>query len=466
MPDHSSTAPHNRITLACAAVCGAPKLVLNYSRYCGIRRYGTSNGLLRSIKTVKNVIADHASTAPYILITCAVRMSLYSFTWIRWNAVRWLHPTTYSRSLEHCVWICHERKLTYCFPAGLGGSAPFAIGGGVIADCWGSEESGQAISLYPRAASRSYHRSSCRCMDCGEIMLAMGKRKANRMKKRLGVADDDQSKIRTPFQSEERHWRRIFVKAMTSPFAMFLSGAHRTVTGAIHGIYIRPHLSHLDDPPNQLSGHLPFSHWNSRATPPISWSWSHSYEPTQCTSRRPHLYVSKLRTKALLNLNFGCGIAILGFGMVLNLQSIQEYIIDAFSMYSASAPQAIHLVHELFGSTPREQSVVHVQGFECSRNLRMLAGVQRLRQVTARHSFGKHRAASTNNHCCQGPSAITATRNGNTSKTQNGSNIDVFFQFGGRFRPRKHSMQAFCVTLLRAKRTGARSPVQSHPANG
>lgn len=41
--------------------------------------------------------------------------------------------------------------LAFRFLAGLGGSAPLAIGGGVLADCWPAEERGKAISIYSLA---------------------------------------------------------------------------------------------------------------------------------------------------------------------------------------------------------------------------------------------------------------------------------------------------------------------------
>jgi len=41
--------------------------------------------------------------------------------------------------------------IAFRFLSGLGGSAPLAIGGGLLSDCWRAEERGQAISLYSLA---------------------------------------------------------------------------------------------------------------------------------------------------------------------------------------------------------------------------------------------------------------------------------------------------------------------------
>ncbi len=41
--------------------------------------------------------------------------------------------------------------LTFRFLSGLGGSAPFAIGGGVLSDCWSPDQRGKAINIYSLA---------------------------------------------------------------------------------------------------------------------------------------------------------------------------------------------------------------------------------------------------------------------------------------------------------------------------
>ncbi|KAF2104946.1 MFS general substrate transporter [Rhizodiscina lignyota] len=41
--------------------------------------------------------------------------------------------------------------IAFRFLAGLGGSAPLAIGGGILSDCWKAEERGRAISIYSLA---------------------------------------------------------------------------------------------------------------------------------------------------------------------------------------------------------------------------------------------------------------------------------------------------------------------------
>lgn len=44
-----------------------------------------------------------------------------------------------------------SQLIAFRFLAGLGGSAPLAIGGGILGDCWKAEERGRAISIYSLA---------------------------------------------------------------------------------------------------------------------------------------------------------------------------------------------------------------------------------------------------------------------------------------------------------------------------
>ena len=44
-----------------------------------------------------------------------------------------------------------DQLIAFRFLAGLGGSAPLSIGGGVLGDCFRPEERGQAIAIYSLA---------------------------------------------------------------------------------------------------------------------------------------------------------------------------------------------------------------------------------------------------------------------------------------------------------------------------
>lgn len=44
-----------------------------------------------------------------------------------------------------------SQLIAFRFMSGLGGSAPLALGGGVLSDCWRAEERGKSISIYSLA---------------------------------------------------------------------------------------------------------------------------------------------------------------------------------------------------------------------------------------------------------------------------------------------------------------------------
>lgn len=44
-----------------------------------------------------------------------------------------------------------DQLIAFRFLSGLGGSAPLALGGGVLSDCWRAEERGKSISIYSLA---------------------------------------------------------------------------------------------------------------------------------------------------------------------------------------------------------------------------------------------------------------------------------------------------------------------------
>ena len=44
-----------------------------------------------------------------------------------------------------------EEKIVFRLLAGIGGSAPMAVGGGVLGDCWHPEERGKAVGIYSLA---------------------------------------------------------------------------------------------------------------------------------------------------------------------------------------------------------------------------------------------------------------------------------------------------------------------------
>ncbi|TDL15898.1 MFS polyamine transporter [Rickenella mellea] len=300
--------------------------------------------------------------------------------------------------------------IAFRFLSGLGGSAPFPIDGGVIGDCWRREERGQAIALFtlaplfgialgPVAGAWIAELSSWRwvfwstSIGAGVVQLLgllflretfaplLLERKASRIKKQLGIISRDQSKVRTKFQSEERQWTSIFAKAIIRPFALFVREPVIQLLGLYMAfVYGIVYLT-LTTLPDIFEGVYHFRvgiaglHYLSLGVGLVI-----SNQINASISDRVYVYLKnrnegvgkpefRLPTMVLgtLCLPSGLlmtgwtsekvahwilpdiGIAILGAGMNLNIQGIQTYIIEAFSLYSASALATVTCLRSLTG---------------------------------------------------------------------------------------------------------------------
>ncbi|KAE9387803.1 MFS polyamine transporter [Gymnopus androsaceus JB14] len=165
--------------------------------------------------------------------------------------------------------------LVFRFLAGLGGSAPLAIGGGVLGDVWSAEERGKAIAVYslaplmgpvvgPIAGAWIAEKSTWRwvfwsttivdgaiqvagCFSCKRVSFAplLLERKAVKIRKAI---EGDPEKglnvkdVKTVYSNVEgRTWQVIFSKALTRPFALFAREPIAQVIGLymafVYGIF-------------------------------------------------------------------------------------------------------------------------------------------------------------------------------------------------------------------------------------
>ncbi|TDL15905.1 MFS polyamine transporter [Rickenella mellea] len=300
--------------------------------------------------------------------------------------------------------------IAFRFLAGLGGSAPFAIEGGMMADCWRSEERGQAIALYslvpllgnvigPVAGSWIAEKASWRWIFWSTTIadgvvqvfgliflretfaLLLLERKANRIKKQLGIPDDDQSRMRTVYQSPERHWRRIFTKAIARPFAIFarepivqLLGLYLAFTFGIIFLLLTTIPSIFQNTYHFRIG-IAGLHYIS-----LGIGLSIANQLSARITDRVYAYLKKrnggigqpefrlpMMVVGTIFLPVGLlltgwsaelaapwilpdiGIAFVGAGMVLNFQGTQTYIMDVFTIYSASGLAAVTCLRSLTG---------------------------------------------------------------------------------------------------------------------
>ncbi|TDL17903.1 MFS polyamine transporter [Rickenella mellea] len=298
--------------------------------------------------------------------------------------------------------------IAFRFLAGFGGSAPFAIGGGMLADCWRSEEREQAIALYsflpllgnvigPVSGAWIAEKVSWRWVFWSTIMAdgvvqvfgllflretfapLLLERKANRIKNKMGILN--QSTVRTVYQSPERQWKRIFAKAMVRPFAIFfrepivqLLGLYLAFTFGI--IYLL-----LTTIPAIFQGTYHFrigiaglhyislgigasiaNQLSARITDRVyAYLKKRNDGIGQPEFRLPTMVLGTVLLPVGLLLTgwtaehaapwilLDIGIAFVGAGMVLNLQGTQTYVLDIFTLYSASALAAVTCLRSLTG---------------------------------------------------------------------------------------------------------------------
>ncbi|TFK47476.1 MFS general substrate transporter [Heliocybe sulcata] len=298
--------------------------------------------------------------------------------------------------------------IAFRFLAGIGGSAPLSIGGGVLGDLWAVQERGQAIALYslapllgpvigPVAGAWIAQKSTWRWVFWSTtivdaIIQVLGlfylqetyapillERKASRMRK---DADPEKGqRVRTAFDTEDRHWKKIFAKSLTRPFVLFyyepiiqLLGIYMafiyglmylfltTIPSIFEGIYgQRVGLAGL----NYIAigvGLTGASQINARLLDKI---YAYFTKRNGGAGRPEYRLPSMVPGTIFLPIGLfltgwtarkdihwivpDIGIAFIGAGQILNFQSIQTYVIDAFTLHAASALAAVSCLRSLAG---------------------------------------------------------------------------------------------------------------------
>ncbi|KAL5480633.1 hypothetical protein ACEPAI_1904 [Sanghuangporus weigelae] len=302
--------------------------------------------------------------------------------------------------------------VVFRFLAGLGGSAPLSIGGGVLGDLWRAEERGQAIALYslapllgpvigPVCGSWIAEHSTWRWVFWSTSIVdgfvqilgifflketfppILLERKATKLRKRLGVPKTGEGvdRITTPYQGMDRNWKHVFKKAIIRPFVLFayepiiqLLGVYMafvyglvyliltTVPGIFENVYGETvGIAGL----NYLAlgiGLTGVSQISARLMDPIYKRLKQrNGGPGKPEYRLPMMVLGTICLPIGLFL-FGwaaekhvhwivtdIGLAFIGAGIVLNFQTIQTYVIDAFTLHAASALAAVSFLRSLAG---------------------------------------------------------------------------------------------------------------------
>ncbi|KAG1724529.1 MFS polyamine transporter [Suillus lakei] len=320
-------------------------------------------------------------------------------------------------NLWYLVWnlVCgfaqsESQLLVFRFLAGLGGSAPLSIGGGVLGDCWRPHERGKAVAIYSLApllgpvvgpitgawiAERSTWRWvfwSTSIVDAAIQIVGLFslqetyaplllERKAERIRRSMDAEKAPYREIRTVFEGQDRSWRNIMTTALSRPFALFVHepivqflGVYMaylygilylfltTIPSIFQGVYQQPvgiaglHYTALG------IGLFVASQLNGKT---IDKVYAHLKSKNGGVGK-PEFRLPAMVPGSLL-LPIGClivgwtteahthwmapdiGIALVGAGIILNFQCIQTYIVDCFTLHAASALAAVSFLRSLAG---------------------------------------------------------------------------------------------------------------------
>ncbi|KAJ6585510.1 MFS polyamine transporter [Mycena capillaripes] len=300
--------------------------------------------------------------------------------------------------------------LAFRFLAGVGGSAPLAIGGAILGDIFEAEQRGQAVAIYSLApllgpvigpvcgafiAEKSTWRWvfwSTSIVDVAVQVLGilylresyapfLLEQKANQIRKSLDAEKGPVRHVRSKYASEDRTWKKIIQIALTRPFVLFyyepivqLLGIYMAFVYGIFYLFLTSmplmfqgayHESVGISGINYIAlgiGITGASQTNARFMDYIykrlkeknGGAVEPEYRVPSLLPATIALPIGLLMTGWAVQANVhwivpDIGIAFVGAGIILNFQSIQIYVVDAFTLYAASALASVVFLRSLFG---------------------------------------------------------------------------------------------------------------------
>ncbi|GLB40865.1 putative mfs polyamine transporter [Lyophyllum shimeji] len=302
--------------------------------------------------------------------------------------------------------------IAFRFLAGLGGSAPLSIGGGVLGDVWQPEERGKAIAIYSLApllgpvvgpvcgawiAQRSTWRWvfwSTSAVDAaiqvsGLFFLQetfaplLLERKAEKIRKTMDVEKGEKKAVRTIFEAKgvERSWPHIFRKALTRPFLLFwheqimqLLGVYMAFIYGLLYLFLTTMPAIFADIYHHKPGIAGLhyialgvgltcaSQMNARFMDRIYRYFKNKNNGVgEPEFRLPSMVPGTIFLPLGLLLSgwaaqhhlhwivTDIGIAFVGAGTILVFQSVQTYVVDAFTLHAASALAAVSFLRSMAG---------------------------------------------------------------------------------------------------------------------
>ncbi|CAK5270620.1 unnamed protein product [Mycena citricolor] len=310
-----------------------------------------------------------------------------------------------------CGWARNKGELlAFRFLAGIGGSAPLAIGGAVLGDIWKPEERGQAIALFSLApllgpvigpvcgafiAERTTWRWVFWATSAFTVLIqllgvlfiresyppVLLEQRAERMRKAMDSEKGRKQRIRSVFATEERSWKKLLKTALTRPFILlynepivqilalymaFIYGVFYLFLTSMSVVFEQVYHEQVGIAGlNYIAlgvGVTLSSQINARAMDRIYVALkARNGGAARPEYRLPSMVPGTFALPIGLFLTGwtvqnkvhwivpDIGIAFVGMGVILNFQSIQIYLIDAFTLYAASALAAASFLRSICG---------------------------------------------------------------------------------------------------------------------
>ncbi|PCH33985.1 MFS polyamine transporter [Wolfiporia cocos MD-104 SS10] len=303
-----------------------------------------------------------------------------------------------------------SQLIAFRFLAGLGGSAPLATGGAVLSDMWTPEQRGQAIAIYslapllgpvigPVAGGWIAERSTWRWVFWSTTIAAIViqifglfmlqetyapillQQRAKRIRKQMDAEKGENRQVRTAYQNGDVSLAEFIRKALVRPFVLFaqepiiqliglylafIYGVIYLVLTTIPGIFT--YVYHENVGIGGLNyiglglGLFITSQINARLLDRVYIHFKNRNGGVgRPEFRLPTVFPGTLLLPIGLLMSgwaaekhvhwivVDIGLAFIGSGMILTFQGMQTYVIDAFTMYAASALAAVSCFRSLAG---------------------------------------------------------------------------------------------------------------------
>jgi hypothetical protein len=206
-------------------------------------------------------------------------------------------------------------------------------------------------------------------------------RKANKIRNSMDPEKGQYKHIRTVYQSDDRHWKRIMAKALIRPFVLFarepivqLLGIYMAFVYGLLYLFLTTMPAIFGDIYHQKPGiaglhylalGVGLSSASQIAARLLDAVYMHFKKKNGGVGRPEFRLPSMIPGTIFLPLGLlitgwtvekrvfwfvpDIGIALVGAGTILNFLSIQSYVIDAFTLHAASALAAVTCLRSLAG---------------------------------------------------------------------------------------------------------------------